>query len=141
MDTREVDLGGGSKAKIRRPGFFTMYQWFELGEKMPSPETIKEQVYAEKGKDPDVAKAEETKAVAQAAEGRPKRLTAEEIAFCQNVLIPDAVVEYEIKGKKKQAHDVYLPDLGMQAFSHLLSSIFSFVNEAEAAFRNEDKAA
>lgn len=134
METKELDLGGGWKATIRRPGSFVMYQWWEVGDKHSAP---KAEVYQEKGKDPGVVEAE-----VAANEGRPARLTWQEIQFCEETLIPAAVLSFQLPdGSTKQASQVYIPDLGMSALSKLITGIFQMVNDREAAFRDEAQAA
>jgi len=135
METKELDLGGGWRAVIRRPPIDVIAGWNELDEDAKAPK-----------EPPPPAGQPEAIAAAAAAEAakEPKKLklTRAHYRYAETDLLPAAVVRYtDPAGLVREVAKLYVPDLGIGRFAALLSGIFAFVNEAESSFRPEDTAA
>ena len=128
MQTKEVDLGDGWKAVIRRPLLRIWMQWREATtvkeESEPAP------LVREKGKDPEPPKEIKTKVGAEAY----AVLESEMLPFCTlSITDPNGkawTLAKDTDLAKMKPTELYLPDAGPAVIDALASEVVLFMSEA-----------
>lgn len=120
--TRDVDLGDGWSAIIKRPTHYVYQLWLA----MARPKV--EGGHLELGRD-----APQPLAVPSDADWA---------RFYETTFVPDAVLRYkQPDGTETAGADLYLPDLGMIRFYALISKVIEFTQEANGTFRGAPEGA